>query len=277
MVRSHPFSPGINIFMITLLGSSYTRGAWGDHMDQPQAMLHTLLSDALECDVMNMSMPGHGSEMFVNAYIYACSNYKPKLFLAELVEDRSLRLLSVPNETTKYIATLPCEEVYEHSFQHGMDGEPYITNHMGNYHVHNSAGDDPAEHAIFATSNVEGFDLKEVLNWLNYLRLFHEDDSLRLMRSIRHFVTLEKLSRLVGVPVLYYRHTNWTDIEDKFSGTVGDRYLNAWHGLDTGVADWVNKRMDGKHLADNTHLNLDADKIVVNELMAPFIRHHLGS
>lgn len=262
--------------MITLLGSSYTRGAWGDHMDQPSAMLHTLLSNALGCDVMNMSMPGHGSEMFTDAYVYACSKHKPRLFLAELVEDRSLRLLGVPNRTTHSIAALRSEDIYEHCFQHGLQDEPYVTNRMEDYHIHNGAGDDASEHNIFSRSTVGGFDLKELLNWLNCIRLFHEEESLRLMRSIKNFVALEKLSALVGVPVLYYRHTHWTDIEKKFAGNTGDRYLNAWHGLGAGVADWVNKQTGGQHLADHTHLNLAADRLVVNQLMAPFIRHHLS-
>lgn len=262
--------------MIVLLGSSYTRGAWGDHMDQPDAMLHSLLSKELGCDVVNMGMPGHGSEQFVNAYVYACDRWKPALFLAELVEDRSLRLLNIPNDTTHRIASEEPNRIYEMSFQHGLPGQPYVTSLMENYHIHNGAGDDPSEHEIMETSTISGFGLNEVLDWFNRIRMFHEEESLQLIRSIRNFVSLERLSSIVGVPVVYYRHTHWRDIEHKISNGFGDRYLNAWHGLDTGVADWANRKLDGRHLADHAHLNLEADRLVVRELMAPFIRHHLS-
>jgi hypothetical protein len=262
--------------MIVLLGSSYTRGAWGSDMDQPEAMLHTILSRAVGCDVLNMSMPGHGSERFTDAYVYACSHHRPILFMAELVEDRSMRLLSIPNATTHRIAGMDPEPIYEMGFQHGMPYEPYRTGDMEHYHIHNGAGDDPAEHEIMSGSTIQGIGLLELLYWFNRVRIFHEEDSLRLMRSIRNFLSLEKLSVLVGVPVLYYRHTHYTDIENKMSALIGDRYMNAWHGLGTGVADWANHRLGGRHLADNAHLNRTADELVVNELMAPFIKHHFS-
>lgn len=266
----------ISIGMIVLMGSSYTRGAWGKHMDQPDAMLHTMLSRSLGSEVINMSMPGHGSEQFVGAYIQACKRWKPTLFLAELVEDRSLRLLNIPNQITHGISGLSAQEMHLRTFQYGEPGKPYVVNDMDGYQIHNGAGDDPSEHAILAGSTVTGFKLKELLLYFNNVRLFHEEDSLRLMRSIRNFVSLEDLSSMFGVPVLYYRHTHWTDIEDKMSGMFGDRYLNHWHGLGTGVADWANVKMDGGHLADHTHLNMQADQMVVDQLMVPFIKHHLG-
>ncbi len=267
----------LNTYMIVLLGSSYTRGAWGDHMDQPDAMLHSLLSDELGCDVANMSMPGHGSEQFVDAYVYACDRWRPRLFLAELVEDRSLRLLSIPNDTTQFIASGSQDYIYEMGFQYGIPHQPYVTSLMEQYHIHNGAGDDPSEHEIMSRSTINGFGLNEVLDWVNRVRIFHEEDSLRLIRSVRNFSSLEKLSSIVGIPVLYYRHTHWKDIEAKMAVTFGDRYMNGWHGLSTGVADWANAKLNGQHLADHAHLNRKADQLVVRDLMVPFIRHHLSS
>ncbi len=272
---SIPSAPTINIGMIVLLGSSYTRGAWGKDRDDPDAMLHTMLSKSLGCDVINMATPGYGSERFVDDYIYACKRFAPRLFLAEMVEDRSMRWLKVPNETTKHISSMDADAIYDMNFQRGHPREPYVTSDMDRYQIYNGGGDDPQDTEIMSGSFIQGFKLKELLRGLNNVRLFHEHETLWLMRTVKNFVSFEDLSSMVGVPVLYYKHTDYSDISVKLRDRLGDRFMNRWHGFEHGVSALADRRFGGKHLADGIHLTRDADHMVVNELMVPFINHHL--
>lgn len=263
--------------MIVLLGSSYSRGAWGKDLNDVSAMRHTMLSEALGCDVVNMAAPGYGSEYFQHGYVYACKRFSPKLFMVELVEDRSLRWLEVPNNATSEISNADAVSIYEKHFQYGLPGRSYVTNGIERYSIYNGArDDDPTYQEVMQGSLVGGFTLGKILRSLNEVRLFHEHDSLRIMRSIRNFVALEELASLVGTPILYYKQTNYTKIAEKLKDLIGDRYMNAWCGLDTCVERWAEQRMDGHHLADEIHLSKEADRLVVDELMVPFIKHHMS-
>lgn len=263
--------------MIVLLGSSYTRGAWGKDIGDVSAMRHTMLSESLGCDVVNMGSPGNGSERFQYDYVYACKRFSPKLFMVELVEDRSLRWLMVPNDLTLQISGEHPQSIYEKQFQYGLPNQPYVTNDMDYYRIYNSEEvDENFYQGIMQGSLIQGFTLKQILRSLNDVRLFYEHKSLWMMRSIKNFVALEELSSLVGIPILYYKQTDYSNIEDGLKSLIGDRYMNAWCGLNTTVERWADQRMGGLHLADEVHLNKEADRLVIEELMVPFIRHHLS-
>lgn len=269
--------------MIVLLGSSYTRGAWGDHMDQPSAFIHTMLADALQCDVVNMSIPGLGSEVFVDAYINAVDKYKPSLFIAELVEDRSRRMMYLPTDTSHAISTQPADIIYDMSFQYGMPGMDYNENQMDQYRIHGAAVALKSfdkrmirNQRMFDSCHVQGigYSLNTLLDWSNILNVFYDSDSLDTIRTITNFISLEKLSKLVGIPVLYYRYNQTLQYESKLHMHIADRYLNSWHGLTIGTNEWANIKMQGRHLADHTHLNKEADMLVINELVVPFIKDY---
>lgn len=269
--------------MIVLLGSSYTRGAWGDHMEHPDAFVHTLLSNELNCTAINMSIPGCGSEIFVDAYIHAVDKYKPSLFLAELVEDRSRRMMYLPNDISQSISAQSAELIHDQSFQYGMPGMDYNENQMDQYRIHGGAGTlRTYDKRMFRNQRMldnchvqgHGHTLKTLLDWFNILNVFHESDSLELMRTIKNFMSLEKLSKLIGVPVLYYRYNQSTAYESKLSMQMSDRYLNNWHGMKVGTCDWADGKLNGSHLADHTHLTKYADELVIHELIAPFIKDY---
>lgn len=269
--------------MIVLLGSSYTRGAWGDHMDQPAAFVHTMLANELQCDVVNMSIPGSGSEKFVDAYIHAVDKYNPSLFLAELVEDRSGYMLYLPNAVSQSIADQSAGSIHDHSFQYGLPNSDYVENCMEAYRIHYATIALPSTSKLLIRNqrmfndcyirNNE-YNMHTLLDWMNTLNVFHQSGPLQLMRTVTHFMSLEKLSKLTGIPVLYYSYHQTLNYEAKLISHIQDRHMNTWHSMSDGTCQWANNKLNGQHLADNTHLNKQADELVIKELTAPFIKYY---
>jgi hypothetical protein len=269
--------------MIVLLGSSYTRGAWGEHMNDPSAFVHTMLADALQCQVANMSITGSGSETFVDAYIHAIDKYNPSLFIAELVEDRSRHMMYLTNDVSQSISEQSAETIHDMSFQYGIQHEPYTENQIEEYRIHNGVCVLKSYDKLRAKTQRmfddcyirgHGHTLCTLLDWINTLNAFHHSKQLNLMRTIKHFMSLEKLSKIAGVPVLYYRYNETLGHESKLRSHINGRYLNSWHNINVGTQEWANTRMQGMHLADHTHLNKQADELVIKELMVPFIKHY---
>ena len=262
--------------MIGLLGSSYTRGAWGNAHLKSEAFVHNILSKNLNCTVVNMSLPSHGSEQYTDAFVFACRRWKPKLFLAELIHDRTFFNGWIPTTDSARIANLSPFDIYHGCFAYGTSDDPvYNRGDVMKYKVSKAVDIKSADMAErWSTVSIDRLTLREYFDTFWQLAEYMQHDDLHNIRNIKNWYALEELSKLVGIPVLWY---SIVPINETFTATLPrERYLNAWCDI-THVMEWAKVRMNGQHMANDYHLNAAADELVSNELFAPFIKNYVDS
>lgn len=259
--------------MIGLLGSSYTRGAYGIDTLKSDAFVHNILSKQLNCTVINMSLPSHGSEQYTDAFVFACRRWKPKLFLAELIHDRTFFNGWIPTTDSARVARLSPAEIYDSCFAYGSSDDMYY--HRGDameYKV-SKAADLKSPNMIkrWANISIDRLTVTEYFDKFWQLAIYMEHDDLYKIRNTKNWVALEELSALTGIPVLWY---SIIPIEETFTSTLPvDRHLNSWCNIDC-VMNWADHQLNGQHLADKYHLNVTADELVSKNLFAPFIKNY---
>jgi len=262
--------------MICMIGSSFSRGAQGADGDDIDAYIHNMLAKELGCDVVNLSVPGHGSELYLENYVMASRKYKPRLFLAEIWLDRTFCNLWLPTQAAKRHADLPVHDLYENSFPLGRcDGQHYDYKDLWDYKLFRYEDVDQRHQMLFEQSPVIAHELTEVLEMYENISVYLKHESVLSLRTIKHLMSVEDAAQLVGIPVLWWTYSDMK-MFTKFSASLPpDRHLNTWCGINVGTSRWAEGKLDGRHLADVCHLTAEADKMVVNELMSPFIRNHL--
>jgi len=264
---------------ICVLGSSFSRGAQGPHVNDTSSYIHNMLSLELGMEVINLCVSGHGNERYLENYLMACKRYRPDLFLAEIWRDRTFCQLWLPTPLTGEVSRGTPSQIYEHNFPMGLnDGKPYDFKDIWKYKVFRH-DDAQGREAIMDTSEVRYHKLSQLLKMYTALAAYMEHPWLMTMRTMKNLQALEEASDFIGVPVLWYTYTE--DVETKafkkFSDTLPtDRHLNSWCGLAAGTYEWAADRFNGQHLADQCHLNKAADQAVVSELTAPFIRNYIN-
>jgi hypothetical protein len=262
--------------MIGLLGSSYTRGAWGKALLNSDAFVHNILSKQLQCTVVNMSLPSHGSEQYTDAFVFACRRWKPKLFLAELIHDRTFFNGWIPTTDSAKIANLSPFEIYHGCFAYGISDDPiYNRGDVMKYKISKAVDLKSADMSEkWSNVSIDRLKLTEYFDKFWQLADYMEHDDLHKIRNIKNWYALEEISKLVNVPVLWY---SIVPINETFTATLPvDRYMNSWCNIDC-VMNWANVRLHGQHLADDYHLNSAADQLVSKELFAPFIKNYVDS
>jgi hypothetical protein len=262
--------------MIGLLGSSYTRGAWGDDLLNPDAFVHNILSKYLNCDVVNMSLPSHGSEQYTDAFVFACRRWKPKLFLAELIHDRTFFNAWIPTADSTALAKCTPIDIYHSCFAYGTSATAdYHRGDVMKYKISKAVdlkSNDMAEK--WSKIAIDRLTVKQYFNNFMQLSDYMEHDDLYTIRNIKSWYALEELSALTGIPVLWY---SVLPIAETFTSTLPvDRHLNTWCNIEC-VIDWANNRLHGRHLADSWHLNKSADELVSKELFTPFIKNYVNA
>jgi hypothetical protein len=266
--------------MIGLLGSSYTRGAWGDDHLKPDAFIHNLLSKQLNCKVLNMSLPSHGSEQYTDAFVFACRRWKPKLFLAELIHDRTFFNGWIPTKESAEIARLSPSDIYHGCFAYGTSDDPIYNRGDAMKYKISKAVDlkSPDLHQWMAEkwskTIIDRLTMTEYIDKCWQLADYMEHDDLHNIRNTKNWVALEEIAALMDIPVLWY---SFIPINETFTSTLPvDRYLNAWSNIDC-VKTWADEQFNGDHLADKWHLNAKADELVSKKLFAPFIKNYANT
>lgn len=267
--------------MIILLGASNTRGGHIQDsssegtIENPSTYLHNLLYNELNIPIVNMGAPGTGAEVYVDNFIYACKEYKPKLFVIDLAADRNVMNFWFPstkinNETyqdwlTYGSSETPNKYTYSKIFEHSRVSAltPKIHQHQLDK---------------FKYSDLQAHSLETLLKKYTDLIPYNYNDTLIRLRTIKIYNTLEMLSELLNIPIVYYRYWDVENIyTSEFTNTLStDRYLNKKLNMSSGVFEWAAVRFNNNHLADRIHLNPNADTAFVKELLAPFINNYLN-
>jgi len=262
--------------MICMIGSSFSRGAQGADYYNIDAYIHNLLAKELDCEVVNLAVPGHGCELYLENYMMASKEYKPKLFLAEIWLDRTFCNLWLSTHAAKKHAELSPHELYSNSFPIGTNnGQHYDHKDLWDYKLFRYDDIDDRYRMLFNQLPILAHDPKEILNMYENLGVYLEHDWVLTLRTIRYLMSVENAAQLVGIPVLWWTYFDMP-MFTKFSDSLPpDRHLNTWSGINVGTCQWAKQKLNSKHLADKCHLTAQADTMVVKELMAPFIQHHL--
>jgi hypothetical protein len=214
-----------------------------------------------------MAQPGTGAETYVDDFVYACKHYTPKLFLVECAADRSGMNFWFPtNKITN--------EGYKDWFAQGINGtKDYTYSKIFQESRVQALVNQVQDHQLekFKNSKLQAHSLKKLLKeYVNLIPYNYNQDIIRL-RTEKIYNTLETLSELVNVPILYYRYWNVENpYVENFTKSLGNRLLSEY------VFDWAKEKLNGNHLADSIHLNPEADTLLVNELLAPFISNYLN-
>ena len=266
--------------MIILLGASNTRGG---HIqdntsegttENPSTYLHNLLYKELNMPVVNMGSPGTGAEIYIDNFIYACKKYKPKLFLVDLAADRSVMNFWFPSTKIN-------TEIYQDWFTYGSSETPdeYTYSKIFEHSRVSALTPKIQQHQLdkFKHSNLQAHSLETLLKKYVELIPYNYNDTLIRLRTMKIYNTLETLSELLNVPIIYYSYWSAEHLYSaEFTTTLSpDRYLNRKFGIKDGVLNWAAAKFNNNHLADSTHLNPQADTAFVKELLAPFISSYL--
>ena len=259
--------------MICLLGSSFSRGAQGAEHKQWDTYIHNMLSAELGMPVINLSMSGHGSETYSDAYVYACAKHRPRLIVAEVWVDRTFCHLWLPTRYTKMASQQSVDDIYDGQFAESVnDGGEFDWKHMWLHKVFRHDQPDAPTLETFRTSAIQKHDLHELLQMYETIGVYADHDWPLQLRTIRRLQNLEAVSQLVGVPVLWWTYLDRPTFRPFTDSLPTERHLNAWAGIRSGTCEWAEQQLGGQHLADGWHLNSRADRLVQQQLMAPWIR-----
>ena len=258
--------------MIVFMGSSFTRGGWAQTIDHAGLFLSKIVQDMSGYATVNLATPCHGSERYLSSFLYACKYYKPKLFFVETASDRSGGYFYIDNTRSEEISKASPAEINEFFHSHG------ITNGGRHDFRIQSFSNPDSEHVktITKTSNVY-INRKKLLDSFNYVRVCNDSAAIAHYKTINNYVSLETLSEIANIPVLYYSFSNdETKSCERFlkDSVPSDRYLNRFHKLPASVRDYANEQLNGKHLSDDSHHNYDADLLVAKNLIIPFIENY---
>jgi hypothetical protein len=267
--------------MIVLLGSSFTRAGHTNSISPegadsyPKSFLHNLLYNELKIPVINMATPGTGAENYVDNFVYACKEFKPKLFLVETAADRSVMNFWFPSTKVN-------TETYQDWFTYGSSEAPdeYAYSKIFEHSRVSALTPKIQRHQLdkFKHSNLQAHSLETLLKKYVELIPYNYNDTLIRLRTVKIYNTLETLSELVNVPIIYYSYWSAEYLYSaEFTDTLSpDRYLNRKFDIKDGVLSWAAAKFNNNHLADSTHLNPQADTAFVKELLAPFISSYLN-
>jgi hypothetical protein len=221
-----------------------------------------------------MGYPGTGAEIYVDNFVYACKEFKPKLFLIEAAADRSVMNFWFPSTKIN-------TETYQDWFTYGSSDRPdeYTYSKIFLHSRVSSLTNKIQQHQLdkFKHSNLQAHSLETLLKKYVELIPYNYNDTLIRLRTIKIYNTLETLSELLNVPIIYYSYWLGEDLYSaEFTNALSpDRYLNRKFGIKDGVLNWAAAKLDNNHLADNIHFNPQADTAFVKDLLAPFINNYL--
>ena len=255
--------------MIVFMGSSFTRGGWGYR--KKEIFLSTIVQQLSGYNTLNLATPCHGSEKYLSSFLYACKYYKPKLFFVEAASDRSAGYFYIPNSKLEQVNQSSPENIHEIFNTYGIDDFGRNDFRIQSFSDQN---DDRVKTAL-ETCN-EPIEIKKMLQYFNYTRLVTDSFLVQRYKTINNYMSLETLSEITNIPILYYSYIDTEFQSSKtFMETVVpvDRFLNKFYKM-SGVVNYTNDKLNGKHLADECHHNYDADVLFAKDLLIPFIENY---
>lgn len=266
--------------MIVILGTSNTVGGQDGEHRNSKIMLHKLLSDQLGCDVLNLSVPGRGSELYLENYIYACKEHNPKLFIAEIYIDRTYVNFWFPNkEIEKLLLEDDIDTIYNSSLEKRYSWKEQEIDYRLQSSRINRITNDPSHLEKFQKNcTIQWHSIEKILEMYKTVSIYLDEDYLLALRSIKNLLNLKKLSEITKIPVLFVSYgMPAIELNEPFVKTLNqDEYLNSFHNLPSGIIEWTEEKLKGKHFSfDNDHLNQAADQLSVDKLFVPFIKNYV--
>jgi hypothetical protein len=265
--------------MIVILGTSNTVGGQDEEHKNPKIMIHNLLAKKLNCDVLNLSVPGRGSELYLENYVYACSEYDPKLFIVEIFIDRTFCNFSFPTEDTQHIfLENDIEKIYNCNREKRFSWkDSEIDFRIADTRI-NRISDNKIHLKKFQNCTIQWNSIEKILEMYRTVSIYLDEDYLLGLRSTKNLLNLQSLSKLLKIPILFLAYGSPAiDYNKPFVSRLNkDEYLNLFHGLPSGMIEWAEYRLKGNHFSwDNDHLNRLADELTVDELLLPFIENYI--
>jgi hypothetical protein len=260
--------------MIVFMGSSFTRGGWDLTDELNEIFLSTIVEKLSAYQTLNLAVPCCGSERYLSTFLYACKHFKPKVFLVETASDRSGSYFYIPNDDTDRISKLPPVEINRIFHTLGISDSGVHPFRLQTF----SSPNDTYVREKFRTCSPQ-INPKYLLDWFNRVSVFNHSFEVKSYKAQNNYISLETLSELMGIPVLYYTYDNGeTNSVKPFIDThlSADRYLNKFYGLPAGVKDYVAEKINGPYLADDSHLTHEGD-VLVAKLIIPFIESYCAA
>ena len=235
---------------------------------------------SLGIPVINLSISGHGSEIYTDAYVYACRRYKPRVIIAEIWYDRTYRWLWLPTASANESGQRPIDEIYTEQFAEGYnDGRVQDNKQIWQHKIFCAPAETKAEddywQGIFKTSDLQHHDLGQLRQMYETLGVYCDHVWPMTLRTIRRLMNLEAVSQLVGVPVLWWTYINQPMFRTFTDQLPAERHLNTWSGINIGVREWADQQLKGQHMADSVHLNTAANDLVLTQLSIPWLNNWL--
>jgi hypothetical protein len=265
--------------MIVILGTSNTVGGQDEEHKNSEIMIHNLLSKQLGCEILNLSVPGRGTELYLENYIYACNEYNPKLFIAEIYIDRTYVNFWFP---TKEIENLLLEGKIDEIYQSSLEKRYSWKEQEIDYRLQLSRINRITKNTIhlekFQNCNIKWHSIEKLLEMYKTVSVYLDEDYLLALRSTKNLINLKKLSEITKIPVLFVSYgMPAIEFNESFVKNLNqDEYLNYFHNLPSGIIEWAEEKLKGKHFSfDNDHLNKTADQLSVDELFVPFIKNYI--
>lgn len=259
--------------MIALLGSSHSRGAWGADTHDPHARLDRIIAAATGWGVRDLSVSGHGSELYANAALEACQGDRPAAFLVELQVDRSLVWAWVENDHSRRLSLASAKEIWQKQFD--FDG---MHDHM--IYKRARAGHGQTDEA-WSTVRDRAHDLGGMLHLYEQVLGYIDTRALKTIRTVRNLVALERVSRLAFVPCIYWAvDGQQLECAAPFLRDLDpDRFINGINGFGgIGTTDVIVSSMGrGTAIADDgDHLTKSANQRLVADILVPGILRFAG-
>lgn len=257
--------------MIIFMGSSFTRGGWDLNPKHAGLFLSQIVQDVSGYATTNLAIPVFGSERYLSSFLYACKYYNPKLFFVETAEDRSGSYFYIQNTTAEEISNTSSTEINQFFHSHGI-------NNKGRHDFRLQGRIDPnsnhVKRVLKTSRNLTNSE--KMINYFNYVMIDNDSGPVKSYKTNNNYVSLETLSKLTNIPVLYYNYGTEVEFCEQFlkEFVPTDRYLNKFHNLPGSVIDYTNEKLNGNHLADDSHHNYNADLLFAQELIIPFIKNY---
>lgn len=263
--------------MIGMLGTSNMLGGHDQNGSDPNTMLHNMLSNELGCDVLNLSTPGRAVERYAQNLLYAHNKYKPSLFICELFIDRSFNNFWFPTDSTMSLIKENAETIHQSfieerfSWKEDRIDNRYIKSRI-NRNTQNTKNLTNFQECLFQIEPID-----KLLDYYKKSCVYIDDEYLCSIRTIDTMFHLELLAKSLGIDILYLALFEPAIAFNKaFIDTLPtERFLNNFYKITNGVDEILSEKCQGNHLSyDNDHFNEKADKILIKDFIAPFIKHY---
>lgn len=261
--------------MISLLGTSNMLGGHDKSGTDSDIMLHNILAKELNCDVLNLATPGRGTERYISNFLYAYTKYKPSMVVCELYIDRSFSNFWFPTSDTTSLFNESAEIINQSfieersSFKKDEIDNRYIKSRI-NRNTENKKHLNEFKNAIFHITSIE-----RLLEYYKKSCVYIDEEHLCGLRTVDTMYSLETISQSLGINIMYVALFGPAiEFNKPFIDTLPpDRFLNNYFKIPNGIDKVLSTKCNGNYLSfDNDHFNEKADRLLVKDFIAPFVK-----